>query len=114
MTQLQWRDDDDVYKPIHCPLSSFLESRNQFIDRPVRNPSTEQVNRCSEMLVFVSRSAESQLINHLSIDSNNETGGALVGNAYYCDVEQKHYTEIIGSISAPYTVGNRGAFQIYA
>ena len=111
MTQLQWRDDADVYKPINHPLSSFLESRNQLIDGSTRNPSTQQVDRYSQMLVFVTRNAENQLINHLSIDPNNETGGALVGNAYHCVTEQKHYTEIVGSISAPYTVGNRVHFR---
>ena len=76
MTQLQWRDDADVYKPINHPLSSFLESRNQLIDGSTRNPSTQQVDRYSQMLVFVTRNAENQLINHLSIDPNNETGTA--------------------------------------
>jgi 26S proteasome regulatory subunit N11 len=112
MTQLQWRDDDDVYKPINYALSSFLESRSQLIDNRQRGSSfAQQVDRLSEMLVFVTQSAENQLINHLSVDPNNETGGALVGNAYYCPTEQKHYTEIVGSISAPYTIGNRVHFR---
>ncbi len=112
MTQLQWRDDDDVYKPINYALSSFLESRGQLIDNRQRRSSfAQQVDRLSEMLVFVTQSAEKQLINHLSVDPNNETGGALVGNAYYCPTEQKHYTEIVGSISAPYTIGNRVHFR---
>jgi len=110
MTHLQWRDDDDAYKPINYPLSSFLESRGQLIDRR-RNPIAQQINRFPEMLVFVAQSAENQLINHLSVDPDNETGGALVGNAYYCAMEKKYYTEIIGSISAPYTIGNRVHFR---
>lgn len=112
MAQLQWRDDDDVYKPINYPLSSFLESQGQLIDdRQGRNSLSQRIDRFPEMLVFVTQSAEDQLIHHLSVDPNNETGGALVGNAYYCPTEQTHYTEIIGSISALYTVGNRVHFR---
>jgi 26S proteasome regulatory subunit N11 len=116
MTQLQWRDDnDDVYKPINYALSSFLERlerRSQLIDNRQRGSSSaHQVDRFSEMLVFVTRNAEDELIKHLSRDPNNETGGALVGNAYYCPTEQKHYTEIVGSISARYTIGNRVHFR---
>ncbi|NER49199.1 MAG: hypothetical protein F6J92_21390 [Symploca sp. SIO1A3] len=112
MSQLQWRDNDDVYKPINCTLSLFLESRGQLIgNRQGRCSATQQIDRFSEMLVFVAQSAEKQLINHLSVDPNNETGGALVGNAYYCTTEQRYYTEIKGSISAPYTVGNRVHFR---
>jgi len=111
MAQLQWRDNADVYKPIIYPLSSFLESRSQLIDRQSSNSFNQQIDSFPEMLVFVTQSAETQLINHLSVDPNNETGGALVGNAYYCATKQKHYTEITGSISAPYTVGNRVHFR---
>lgn len=111
MSQLQWRDAADVYKPINHPLSSFLESRGQLIDRQSSNSFNQQIDSFPEMLIFVTQSAEMQLINHLSVDPNNETGGALVGNAYYCATEQKHYTEITGSISAPYTVGNRVHFR---
>ncbi|MBD2552005.1 Mov34/MPN/PAD-1 family protein [Limnothrix sp. FACHB-708] len=112
MSQLQWRDDADVYKPRNHALSSFLKSRDQLIDNRQRRSSlTQQTDHPSEMLIFVDQSAENQLINHLSVDPNNETGGALVGNAYYCSAEQKHYTEIVGSIPAPYTIGNRVHFR---
>jgi 26S proteasome regulatory subunit N11 len=63
------------------------------------------------MSVFVEREAVSQLIQHLSHDPYNETGGVVVGQAYLCPKSKKYYTEIVGSIAAPYTVGNRVHFQ---
>jgi proteasome lid subunit RPN8/RPN11 len=112
MAKLSWRDSDDVYKPISLSLRDFLQEKQQVNQQ--NHESIEDLYRQiknNRMNVFVEYESEAQLINHLSIDPYNETGGMLVGQAYLCPDTNNYYTEIIGSIAAPHTVGNRVHFQ---
>ena len=113
MAKLKWRDSEDVYKPISRSLKEFLQEKQDRIiqQNPIGIEDLHRKLRNNRMSVFVEREAEDQLIQHLSIDPHNETGGVLVGQAYLCTYTKKHYTEIVGSIAAPYTVGNRVHFQ---
>ncbi|MEG4634221.1 Mov34/MPN/PAD-1 family protein [Microcoleus sp. AR_TQ3_B6] len=113
MAKLKWRDSEDVYKPISRPLKEFLQEKQDRIiqQNPIGIEDLHRQLRNNRMSVFVEREAEAQLIQHLSIDPYNETGGVLVGQAYLCPDTKNYYTEIVGSIAAPYTVGNRVHFQ---
>lgn len=113
MAKLKWRDSEDVYKPISRVLKEFLQENQNRISQQNYRGSEALYRQLSNnrMSVFVKCEAEDQLIHHLSIDPYNETGGVLVGQAYFCPDTKNHYTEIVGSIAAPYTVGNRVHFQ---
>jgi proteasome lid subunit RPN8/RPN11 len=113
MARLRWKESKDVYKPSQKNLREFLEDKQQRLpDSSQRNIESLYREISSEpMTVFVERQAEAQLIKHLSIDSYNETGGVVVGEAYFCPETRKHYTEIVGSIAATNTVGNAVHFQ---
>ncbi len=113
MAKLKWRDSEDVYKPISRSFREFLQEKQARISQRDYGDSKALYRQLSNnrMSVFVEREAEDQLIDHLSIDPYNETGGLLVGQAYLCPDTRNHYTEIVGSIAAPYTVGNRVHFQ---
>lgn len=108
MSQLKWRDSEDVYKPTNLSLWSFLQ-RNTKLIQGITHLHKKLITQ--EMSVFVRKAAEEKLIEHLSIDPNNETGGVLVGQAYFCPDTKHHYTEIVGSIAALYTIGNRVHFR---
>ena len=84
MAKLQWRDSDEIYKPINYSLSSFLQDRKDLIDQSKRSSICCQVDTIDEMAIFVFHEAEDQLKDHLQIDPNNESGGVLVGQAYQC------------------------------
>lgn len=111
MVRLRWKESKDVYQPTRKNLREFIQEKQQRIleysniDLLYRQISHEP------MTVFVERQAESQLIQHLSIDRSTETGGVVVGEAYFCPETRKHYTEIVGSIAATHTVGNAVHFQ---
>jgi proteasome lid subunit RPN8/RPN11 len=113
MARLQWRDCEDVYKPIARHLRNFLQDKQQrFAGSSSRNiESLFREISSQSMSVFVEREAVSKLIQHLSHDPYNETGGVVVCQAYFCPKSKKYYTEIVASIAAPYTVGNRVHFQ---
>jgi hypothetical protein len=113
MTTLKWRDAEDVYKPIERSLNEFCQSKyRQIIEPSYRNPDDLYKKiKSNHMTVFVEKEAVDKLIAHLSIDPYNETGGVLVGDGYFCPQQRKHYTEIVGSIPASYTIGNRVHFQ---
>ncbi|AFZ15617.1 Mov34/MPN/PAD-1 family protein (plasmid) [Crinalium epipsammum PCC 9333] len=113
MPKLQWRDSEDVYKPISRSLKEFLQENHNRIRHQNHRGIEALYKQLSNnrMSVFVEREAEDRLIEHLRIDPNNETGGVLVGQAYLCPDTKNHYTEIVGSIAAPYTVGNRVHFH---
>lgn len=116
MTTLKWRDAEDVYKPIERSLNEFLQSK----DRQIIEPSCRNLDdlyrkiRSNPMTVFVEKEAVDKLIAHLSVDPYNETGGVLVGDGYFCPQKRTNYTEIVGSIPASYTIGNRVHFQFTA
>jgi len=111
MVRLRWKESKDVYQPTRKNIREFIQEKQQRIleysniDLLYRQISHEP------MTVFVERQAESQLIQHLSIDRSTETGGVVVGEAYFCPETRKHYTEIVGSIAATHTVGNAVHFQ---
>lgn len=113
MAKLKWRDSEDVYKPISRSLKEFLQEKQPQISQRDYGDSEALYRQLSNnrMSVFVQPEAEDELIRHLSFDPYNETGGVLVGQAYFCQQKKIHYTEIVGSIAAPYTVGNRVHFQ---
>lgn len=113
MARLRWKESKDVYKPSKKNLREFLEEKQQRLpDSSQRNIESLYREISSEpMTVFVERQAEAKLIHHLSIDRYNETGGVVVGEAYFCQKTRKHYTEIVGSIAATHTVGNAVHFQ---
>ena len=113
MATLQWRDSKDAYKPINRPLWEFLhETQDRIVEQSYRNIEFlyNQLS-ANQMSVFVQQKAVDQLIHHLSVDPYNETGGVLVGDGYFCPERQIHYTEIVGSIPASHTIGNRVHFQ---
>lgn len=116
MVKLNWRDSEDVYKPISHSIWDFLQNKklriNDLESRGIEELYRQLSNQ--KMIIFVEREAEIQLIHHLSIDPYNETGGVFVGQAYFCKETNTHYTEIIGSIAAPHTIGNRVHFQLTA
>ena len=113
MATLEWRDSKDAYKPINRPLWDFLqETQHRIVDPSYRN--IELLYRqlsVKQMSVFVQQEAVDQLTHHLSVDPYNETGGVLVGDGYFCPQTGIHYTEIVGSIPASHTIGNRVHFQ---
>jgi len=113
MATLKWRNSEDAYKPINHLLWTFLqEKKQQIVDPSYRNiESLYRELSTNQMSVFVQQKAVDQLIHHLSVDPYNETGGVLVGDGYFCPEKQTHYTEIVGSIPASYTIGNRVHFQ---
>ncbi|MEZ2239164.1 Mov34/MPN/PAD-1 family protein [Microcoleus sp.] len=113
MATLEWRDSKDAYKPIQRPLLDFLrETQHRIVEPSYRNiESLYRQLSVQEMSVFVQQEAVDQLIHHLSVDPYNETGGVLVGHGYWCPERRIHYTEIVGSIPASYTIGNRVHFQ---
>jgi proteasome lid subunit RPN8/RPN11 len=113
MATLEWRDSKDAYKPINRPLWDFLqETQHRIVEPSYRN--LEFLYRqlsVKQMSVFVQQEAVDQLTHHLSVDPYNETGGVLVGHGYLCPQKRIHYTEIVGSIPASHTIGNRVHFQ---
>jgi 26S proteasome regulatory subunit N11 len=112
MSKLKWRDSEDSYKPINRPLWDFLQANEDRLSRAGRSIDSLHSTLIShEMSVFVVQKAEDQLKEHLSLDPNNETGGVLVGEAYFCKETRTYYTEILGSIPALHTVGNRVHFK---
>jgi|JFJP01.1.fsa_nt_gi Predicted metal-dependent protease of the PAD1/JAB1 superfamily len=113
MTTLEWRDSKDAYKPIKRPLLDFLrETQHRIVEPSYRNiESLYRQLSVQQMSVFVQKEAVDQLIHHLSVDPYNETGGVLVGHGYWCPERRIHYTEIVGSIPASHTIGNRVHFQ---
>lgn len=120
MAKLKWRDSTDVYKPANRSLREFLQERKERLieldakDLDAKDRKLETLYReisSNQMNVFVEPQSVDQLKNHLSIDPYNETGGVLVGQAYFCETTKTQYTEITGSIAAPYTIGNRVHFQ---
>jgi proteasome lid subunit RPN8/RPN11 len=116
MATLKWRDAEDVYKPIKRSLKEFLQSKDrQIIEQSCRNLDDIYTKiKPNQMTVFVEKEAVDRLIAHLSVDPYNETGGVLVGDGYFCPQKRKNYTEIVGSIPASYTIGNRVHFQFTA
>lgn len=113
MATLEWRDSKDAYKPIERLLLDFLrEKQHRIVEPSYRNiESLYRQLSVQQMSVFVQQEAVDQLIHHLSVDPYNETGGVLVGHGYWCPERRIHYTEIVGSIPASYTIGNRVHFQ---
>jgi proteasome lid subunit RPN8/RPN11 len=113
MATLEWRDSKDAYKPIKRPLLDFLrEMQHRIVEPSYRNiESLYRQLSVQQMSVFVQQEAVDQLIHHLSVDPYNETGGVLVGHGYWCPERRIHYTEIVGSIPASHTIGNRVHFQ---
>lgn len=111
MFELEFRDAPDSYKPVNCSLWEFLQQKESLLDRS-KNIKTFYQKVCThEMNVFMHEMAEDHLKEHLTIDSYTETGGVLVGQAYFCQKTNSYYTEIVGSISAINTVGNRVHFE---
>lgn len=113
MATLQWRDSKDAYKPIKRPLLDFLrETQHRIVEPSYRNIELLYTQlSVKQMSVFVQQEAVDQLIHHLSVDPYNETGGVLVGDGFFCPERRIHYTEIVGSIPASHTIGNRVHFQ---
>lgn len=113
MATLKWRDSKDIYKPIKRPLLDFLRETQHRIVEPsyINIESLYRQLSVQHMSVFVQQEAVDQLIHHLSVDPYNETGGVLVGHGYWCPERRIHYTEIVGSIPASHTIGNRVHFQ---
>lgn len=109
MSKLKWRDSEDAYQPVNLPLQNFLQEKEIFFELNTRH--FDQIPSNKPMNIFIVEEAEKELKKHLSLDPNNETGGVLVGNAYFCSERNSYYTEILGSIPAPYTVGNRVHFK---
>lgn len=112
MAKLKWRDSEDIYQPTPLSISQFLRERESLIN--TINSSVEEISQkhtIEKMSVFVHQNAVKQLKKHLNQDQYNETGGVLVGQAYLCPETRAYYTEIIGSIAAPYTIGNRVHFK---
>ncbi|MCL2925383.1 MAG: Mov34/MPN/PAD-1 family protein [Trichodesmium sp. MAG_R04] len=110
--ELKWRDAEDTYKPTILAINQFLESKKNLID--TRSHNIEDLlleHNTQKMSVFIAKNAVEQLKKHLRKDSYNETGGVLVGQAYFCPETEANYTEIIGSIAALYTVGNQVHFK---
>ena len=113
MATLQWRDSKDAYKPINRPLWDFLrETQHRIVEPSYRNIELLYTQlSVKQMSVFVQQEAVDQLIHHLSVDPYNETGGVLVGDGFFCPERRIHYTEIVSSIPASHTIGNRVHFQ---
>lgn len=113
MATLEWRDSKDAYKPIKRPLLDFLrETQHRIVELSYRNIELLYTQlSVKQMSIFVQQEAVDQLIHHLSIDPYNETGGVLVGDGFFCPERRIHYTEIVGSIPASHTIGNRVHFQ---
>ncbi len=112
MSKLKWRDAEDAYKPVNQILLEFLREKHKL--REIRSENIEALHRktsAKEMSVFIFQEAETKIKEHLTKDSYNETGGILVGQAYFCPSKKTHYTEIVGAIPALYTVGNRVHFK---
>lgn len=109
MSKLKWRDSEDVYQPINCCLSDFLQEKERLVEADITHLYKSLSTKT--MSIFIVKEAENELIKHLSIDPKNETGGVLVGQAYFCQETNSHYTEIVGSIPASYTIGNRVHFK---
>ncbi|RUS92679.1 hypothetical protein DSM106972_098530 [Dulcicalothrix desertica PCC 7102] len=109
MSKLKWRDSEDVYQPISRHLQDFLNEKEASFELNIGCSYATLSNK--PMNIFIVEEAEDELKKHLTIDPNNETGGVLVGQAYFCPETKSHYTEILGSIAAPYTVGNRVHFK---
>jgi proteasome lid subunit RPN8/RPN11 len=98
---------DDIYKPIELDLAEFLNKIESKLD--IKSNDSENVHRSLEknkFNVFMNLDAEKNLKKHLSIDPRNETGGVIVGQAYYCKKTKIYYTKILGAIPALHTVGN--------
>jgi len=111
MARLKWKESKDVYQPTQKNLREFLQEKQERILEYSNVESLYRQISHEPMTMFVERQAESQLIEHLSIDRYTETGGVVVGEAYVCSETRKHYTEIVGSIAATHTVGNAVHFQ---
>ncbi|GET41493.1 Mov34/MPN/PAD-1 family protein [Microseira wollei] len=111
MFQLEFRDAPDSYKPLNCTLSEFLQEKERLLARSANIEKLYKRLCSNEMNVFIHQTAEECLKEHLSRDSYTETGGVLVGQAYFCKKIKRHYTEIVGAIPAINTVGNRVHFE---
>lgn len=111
MARLRWKESKDVYQPNQKNLKEFIQEKQERILEYSNIESLYRQISYEPMTVFVERQAESKLIQHLSIDRYTETGGVVVGEAYFCPENGKHYTEIVGSIAATNTVGNAVHFQ---
>jgi 26S proteasome regulatory subunit N11 len=107
MAELKWRNSNNVYKPTDKDIREFLQENRSQIESTLEIQSFYTEIREKPINLFVYRKAENQLINHLTLKPNNETCGVLVGKAYFCPHINKYYTEIIGAIAAPYTLGNQ-------
>lgn len=111
MFQLEFRDAPDSYKPVTRSLWEFLQQKQSLL-KPSANIETFYQSLCThEMNVFIHETAEEHLKEHLRRDSSTETGGVLVGEAYFCQETKSHYTEIVDAIPAINTVGNRVHFE---
>lgn len=111
MARLKWKESNGVYQPNQKNLREFIRERQEQIVEYSDVESLYVQIRNEPMIVFVAQKAEFELIRHLSIDRYTETGGVVVGEAYFCPETQEHYTEIVGSIAATHTVGNAVHFQ---
>ncbi|NMG60029.1 hypothetical protein E1H12_16265 [Geitlerinema sp. P-1104] len=111
MVKLRWKESKDVYQPTQKNLKKFIQEKQQLIFEYTKFKSLYNQKLSQSMIVFVEREAESRLIQHLSVDCYTETGGIVVGKAYFCPETGRYYTEIVGSIAATHTVGNAVHFQ---
>lgn len=111
MFELEFRDAPDSYKPVNHSLWQFLQQKESLLDQSKDIKTFYQKVCTHEMNVFMHEMAEEHLKEHLTIDSYTETGGVLVGQAYFCQKTNSYYTEIVGSIPAINTVGNRVHFE---
>lgn len=107
MTVLKWQDSEDTYKPSKLSFKAFLEKNSERLDA-IENIVANQ--SALTLDVFIGQSALDQIKEHLSRDTSRETGGILVGKSYLDG--DKYFTEIVGSIPAPYTVGQRTYFKL--
>jgi proteasome lid subunit RPN8/RPN11 len=111
MFKLEFRDAPDSYKPVYRTLWEFLQEKEKLLSGSGNIKTLYNKISPHEMKVFILQTAEERLKEHLSIDSSTETGGVLVGQAYFCQKTQTHSTEIVGAIPAINTVGNRVHFE---
>ena len=105
MLQLQWREVEDVFQPTEKCLATYLEENSLKTDI-ISRYSTDNSAK-----VFVNPQAIRQLQQHLAEDTTTETGGIIVGQAYWCPDLKINYTIIVGAITAPYTIRNTANFK---
>ena len=109
MIELEWREVKDVFQPTEKCLTAYLAENSLKTDLASFDDAVG-----SNIVLFVSPFAIRKLQEHLEEDTTTETGGILVGQAYWCPEKRINYTEIVGSIPALHTIRNVANFKFTA